>query len=430
MDSASCARLGQSSCERFHARAGDRRDVCRPTHRPSRRGGQLRRSSFHGAESQQIRRPRNARRIEEAAPLGPITTRAIASAPAERRGGAGGLLDALRRLERRTRPKDPDTEAFLRKRWESLPEGARHEAQMLGRISSGCEGTQGVFPRCNFACKPCYHTADANHVRTDGTHTLEEIRRQMEFLQRERGPVGYTQLIGGEVTLLDAEDHAQALLAMREAGRLPMSFTHGDFGWEYLRDLARDPETGRGRFDVLSFACHFDMFMYGRRGVERPTSEADLHPYRRRLVAMFERLRRELGVRSYLAHNMTVSPGNVDQIPEVVRACVEMGGWRMLSFQPAAYVGDERRWGPGEKGRPADFESLDDGDGDPVWRRIEEGLGCRLPYRAFVMGDARCNRTCWGLLVGGRYGAQPPLSTRPELKIELETHASELEIEI
>ena len=33
----------------------------------------------------------------------------------------------------------------------------------------------------------------------------------MAFLQRVRGPAAYAQLIGGEVSLLAAEDHAAAL---------------------------------------------------------------------------------------------------------------------------------------------------------------------------------------------------------------------------
>ena len=42
----------------------------------------------------------------------------------------------------------------------------------LRNLFLGCEGTLGVFPRCNLTWSPCYHSADANKVRTDGTHTL------------------------------------------------------------------------------------------------------------------------------------------------------------------------------------------------------------------------------------------------------------------
>src|ERR1700710_2799434 len=98
----------------------------------------------------------------------------------------------------------------------------------------------------------------------------------MLLLRRHRGPGQHAQLIGGEITLLGAEDHARALQAMIRHGRKPMSMTHGDFDYEYLVALALDPETGERRFDHLAFAGHFDSLMFGRRGIRRVTSEAEL----------------------------------------------------------------------------------------------------------------------------------------------------------
>ncbi|MDX6397364.1 MAG: hypothetical protein QOJ43_772, partial [Gaiellaceae bacterium] len=214
----------------------------------------------------------------------------------------------LRSLERLTRPKDPELEALLKQRWEALPEHVRVPGQALGRRTMGCEGTHGVFPRCNLACTPCYHSREANRVRVDGAHTVAEIDRQMAYLRRVRGPGQNAQLIGGEVTLLSPEDHASALLVMRRHGRKPMSMSHGDFDYSYLRDLVLGPN-GEPRFRWVSFAGHFDSMMLGRRGIKRASSEAELNPYRERFCAMFERLERETGVKSYLAHNMTVTPG-------------------------------------------------------------------------------------------------------------------------
>jgi hypothetical protein len=51
----------------------------------------------------------------------------------------------------------------------------------------------------------------------------------MELLRHRRGPRAHAQLIGGEVSLLPPDDHAAALLIMREHGREPMSMSHGDF---------------------------------------------------------------------------------------------------------------------------------------------------------------------------------------------------------
>jgi len=308
----------------------------------------------------------------------------------------------LRELERCTRPFDPEFDAALQRRWDGLPEQVRTPGQALGRFAPGCEGTHGVFPACNLACTPCYHSRDANRVRVDGAHTLAQVARQMATLERLRGPRAHAQLIGGEVTLLSPDDHAEALLIMRRHGREPMSMTHGDFDYEYLEKLVLD-RNRRRRLHRVSFAGHFDKMMFGRRGINRPPDEASLHPYRRRFVEMFTRLRREHGVASFLAHNMTVTPANVAEVAEVVRAAATMG-FGMLSFQPAAYVGDQRRWR--EQYRAAQVSP------DAVWAEIERGVGRRLDYHVVENGDVRCNRTAYGCYVGEHWyplldGADP-----------------------
>src|SRR6266511_2715498 len=279
-----------------------------------------------------------------------------------------GVRAAMRRLASVTEPADPEVLAALRRRWRELPEHVRHDAQMLGRRSVGCEGTHGVFPRCNLACAPCYHSGDANRVRVDGRHTVAEVDRQMAYLRASRGPRAFAQLIGGEVTLLDPDDHAAALQVMRPHGRR--------------------------RFDHLSFAGHFDTTMFGRRGAERVGRERDLNRFRRRFCELFQRLEREHGVGHYLAHSMTVTPSNVGQIAKMVGDCRQMG-FRMFSFQPAAFLGDDRRW-------KADYREL---TAEAVWAEVERGAGARLPWGALQMGDARCNRTAWGLQVGDRWVA-------------------------
>ncbi len=209
------------------------------------------------------------------------------------------LIDRLRALEVATRPEHPDLTAALARRWAELPEHVRTPKQMLGRRTAGCEGTHGVFPRCDLACTPCYHGREAQRVRTDGEHTIAEVDAQMALLRERRGPGQYAQLIGGEVTLLDPDDHARALLVMRRHGRKPMSMSHGDFDYAYLERLVLDPATGEPRLRDLSFAGHFDSLMLGRRGIRRVGREAELDEHRARFCAMFDRLEREHGVRSY-----------------------------------------------------------------------------------------------------------------------------------
>ncbi len=117
---------------------------------------------------------------------------------------------ALRAIELATRPAQPAVAAALDRRWSELPQEARTPAQVLGRRMAGCEGTHGVFPRCNLTCTPCYHSREANRVRTEGAHTVAQVDRQMAYLRKVRGPGQHAQLIGGEATLLDPEDHARA----------------------------------------------------------------------------------------------------------------------------------------------------------------------------------------------------------------------------
>ncbi|MEO7261735.1 MAG: radical SAM domain-containing protein, partial [Jatrophihabitantaceae bacterium] len=297
------------------------------------------------------------------------------------------LRDRLGEVERLTRPVDEDTATALDARWRGLPEHVRTPSQALGQHAVGCEGTHGVFPKCNLACTPCYHSRDANRVAVSGSHTQNEVRAQMGLLRRVRGPRAHAQLIGGEVSLLPPDDHAATLQIMREHGREPMSMSHGDFDYDYLTALVLGPD-GTPRLDRVSFAGHFDSLMFGRRGIEQPAGEAALNPYRQRFTAMFARLRREHGVMFFLAHSMTVSPLNVDQIAQVIRDC-HAYGFGLFSFQPAAFIGDDRRW----------HEGYRDTTADAVWAQVEAGAGTRLPFRALQVGDERCNRTTYGFYI-------------------------------
>lgn len=303
------------------------------------------------------------------------------------------LLLPLLKLELNTRPIHPESRQALERRWAELPDHVKTPNQLLGRTAVGCEGTHGVFPKCNLTCSPCYHSAEANKVRIDGAHTLAEVTRQMQYLRSIRGPRAHAQLIGGEVSLLAAEDHAATLLAMRANGREPMSMTHGDFEYQYLLDVVLDAD-GNPRFDRVSFAAHFDSLMRGRRGAVRPRNEAELNPFREEFARMFGDLRRDYGVRSYLAHNMTVTPSNLDEVADVTRAVLDMP-FDMLSFQPAAFIGDTRRW----------KEDFQDVTIDAVWEKIEKGAGQKLPWQGTQFGDPRCNRYATAVRADGNYAA-------------------------
>jgi hypothetical protein len=178
-----------------------------------------------------------------------------------------------------------------------------------------------------------------------------------------------------------------------------MSMSHGDFDYDYLERLVLD-KRGRPRLKRISFAGHFDMMMFGRRGIPRASSERELNPYRQRFVDMFKRLRAKHGVRFFLAHNMTVTPANLGQVADLVRDCHTMG-FGMFSFQPAAFVGDNRRW----------HENYEQVGMEEVWREIEKGAGTPLDYTVIQHGDLRCNRVAYGFCVGPQW--HPFLSGDP-----------------
>ncbi len=222
-------------------------------------------------------------------------------------------------------------------------------------------------------------------MRTDRDHTFTQVEAQMTFLRGARGTGQHAQLIGGEVSLLDADDHAHTLEVMLRHGRKPMSMTHGDFDDTYLRRLALDAED-RPRFDVLRMAGHFDSLMLGRRGVPRPRPEHDLDAPRRHFVEMFERLQAEHGVRFDLAHNMTVTPANLAEVAKVTRTVMGLR-YGMASFQPAAHVGNPKRWREDYRGVGI----------DEVWAQIEAGRarGCRGRICRWAIRAATARPTGW-----------------------------------
>ncbi len=101
-------------------------------------------------------------------------------------------------------------------------------------------------------------------------------------------------------------------------------------------------------------------------------------------------------MRFFLAHNMTVTPANLDQVADVVRDCHAMG-FGMFSFQPAAFVGDDRRW----------HENSEHGRHGRGVGEIEKGVGTTLDYTVIQHGDLRCNRAAYGFYVGPRWHPVP-----------------------
>jgi hypothetical protein len=307
------------------------------------------------------------------------------------------LRSAFRRLcefERVTRPLDRSRVPLLQAIWRDLPARNQVPEQTLGRLHPYFSLTHGIFPKCDFACTACYLPERSNSVKIDRAHVLAELERQMRFLDERNGEQGGTaQLIDGEVSLLGPELHAEAILLMQRHNRLPVSLTHGDFDYEYLRALV---EHGKGEIRRLAFSGHFDTTMVGRRGIKRAARETDLNPYRERFLEMFRRLERETGVECTVTHNCTVTNENFDQIPGLVRDLVRMG-FGMMSFQPVAQLGGK----VDHLDRVARHGAVDE-DGELLWRQIQNGLGIELGPDPLIEGDPRCNRGALCLVAGER----------------------------
>ena len=100
---------------------------------------------------------------------------------------------------------------------------------------------------------------------------------------------------------------------MGAEGRIPMSFSHGDFDDDYLRRVVLRPD-GTPRFRSVSWALHIDSTMRGRRGAEKPATEAELDPFRAEACAAIRaparRARRPLVCRAHDdGHSREPRPG-------------------------------------------------------------------------------------------------------------------------
>ena len=91
-------------------------------------------------------------------------------------------------LDEATRPVDPELVRALSRRWQELPEAARTPAQLLGRRTTGCEGTHGVFPRCDLACTPCYHSVRPTGYAWTGRTPSKRSTGRWHCLRRCAGP--------------------------------------------------------------------------------------------------------------------------------------------------------------------------------------------------------------------------------------------------
>jgi hypothetical protein len=272
-------------------------------------------------------------------------------------------------------PWSSERRELCRRRWATLPSGLRTAQQAAGRAHVACGATQGVLERCDFACTACYLTTVAN--RTPRL-PFSRVREQLDTLRHSLGPMGKVQITSGEVTLLEPHELGRIVAYARRIGLDPMVMTNGQRFTrmpDYLPSLVRD-------HGLRKVAIHVDSTQRGRRGVRPVGSEASLRPVRDRFAALIRRTRKETGHRLDAAHTVTVTEGNLDQIPEILRWALDNhDAFRMVSFQPVAEIGRTRdHRGP--------RVSL-----DAVWSRVCDTIG-PLNRGALQFGHPACNIVC------------------------------------
>jgi hypothetical protein len=196
---------------------------------------------------------------------------------------------------------------------------------------------------------------------------VDEVCRQLDRLRLHLGPKGNVQITDGEVTLLPRPDLIAILRHARQIGLIPMLMTHGD---SFRTDASLLPALVRDG-GLMEVAIHVDSTQRGRRGFTHEADEIALHAVRDEFAELIREVRRQTGTRLRAAMTLTVTPRNLDQIPDVVEWCLRHRDlFGLVSFQPRAQVGRTREAGAG-------VAAAD------LWGRIEQAL---TPYGNGVLG--------------------------------------------
>jgi len=111
-------------------------------------------------------------------------------------GSADARFSRLRERWRAFRfPIDPEKQALLRARWESLPNELKTPNQIAGRHLTHCGFITGAS-YCSFHCTHCYLPKNANEVPIP---SLAEMKETIDANRRFQGPGGGLQITGGDL---------------------------------------------------------------------------------------------------------------------------------------------------------------------------------------------------------------------------------------
>lgn len=279
-------------------------------------------------------------------------------------------------------PIDPEKQALLRARWDSLPNELKTSNQLAGRHLTHCGFTTGAS-YCSFRCTHCYLPKEANEIPIP---SLAQMKEQIDANRRLQGPGAGLQITGGDVA--DAywrSGRQQELIEIVRyavaAGLVPMLMTHGQTLLEHPEFLEELVVSG----GLRQMAVHIDTTQAGRAGypINCLTSETDLHPLRAAFTDLALGVRARTGLPFELSHNCTVTERNIGSVAEVVRWFLadpkRSRIWRILSFQPEANTGRT-------------VFSKNPVTPQIVWRELCRGIGRSLDGSAYIGGHPDCNQ--------------------------------------
>ena len=262
-------------------------------------------------------------------------------------------------------------------RWQDLPDRLKTPEQIVGMAHHSCGATHGVLERCDFACTSCYLGEEANAA---APLPREEVFAQLAEEEMDHfrflGPQGKAQITSGEVTLLPRETLGEYVRYAIRIGLDPMVMTHGRRFLEepdYLQELIE-------KDGLEKLSIHVDSTQRGREEWSPCVTESQLNAVRDRYANLIRDMRAKTGRKLHAAHTVTVTPQNLDQIPDIMDWLVRnLDAFRMMSFQPVAEVG-----------RTQD-EAISGLQLTDIWERICDTLGVSLNRDAMHFGHPECH---------------------------------------
>ncbi len=284
-------------------------------------------------------------------------------------------------LETLFHPVPSESKRLLSEKWDALSEEFRTPQQLYGRHQEGCGATIGAMPKCDFACRGCYLSANANRIPAS---PIEDIKKQIRTLRAFLGPKGNLQLTDGELTLRDTDDVIHLIQYAYEVGLTPMLMTHGDTFRQDATLLPRLVQEG----GLRELSLHIDTTQRGRLGYKHAVNETDLNPLRLEFAERIRSIRRDTGISLRTASTVTVTRENLAEVGEVFRCLLDLSDvYHLVSFLPAAQVGrSQAGFGGGVR--------MED-----IWRELSLESARDLQHHLWVQGHPECNTMITGVSV-------------------------------